>query len=1319
MQDGVIPNKCCLDLWQLHGAVSVTRGRHAIDSAHALRRIRPAHGDGCYPVIRSESPHTLRRLGRTTMSTSIELEGNDPLPILPSKPDPVALVRPTRFLNLLRYATSGDWLMNGVGIIMSMATGAARPLISLVFGALIDTFAQWEAQKHVGDIITADELAQRTAHITLYFLYLGVLTLLATYFFMAPFIYTGERQTFCLRADYLKAVLRQPVAFFDKDGISDKVPLACQQITMFVAGFAVAFSRSWRLALILTSVVPIMVLSGSITNLAVSKFHTRILSSYASAGSIAEEAITSVRTVTAFGIQQRVATRYNEELAKARKQGKKKAMVTGIGFGIQFGFNYFAYSLAFYYGYILLSKGEITAGNIVSVFFGVLIGSLALGQVAPDFQAFSMAKSAGAKLFQTIDIAPKIDPYDRNGKLIPESELKGHITFKDVQFAYPSRPGVVVLDGFKLDIKAGTTVAVVGASGGGKSTIVQLIERFYDPDSGTVALDGIPLTDLNLSWLRSQIGLVSQEPVLFDGTVSDNISLGFTDKQRKEMSQLERHDRIVEACKLANAHGFVMKLPQGYDSEVGERGGRLSGGQKQRIAIARAILSNPRILLLDEATSALDTASERIVQAALDAASKSRTTVVVAHRLSTVKNADRIIVLERGGHVIEDGTHVELIRAGGVYAEMVRSQQIASADRVPQPSEPLIETFSVNPVQAQDERIDAGVRAPQTVASQDVTIELTDRQPRLSSWKVLSYMFRMNRPELTITIPAFLAASANGLVYPAFAIIFATIIQLFAQPGPNTEHDANMMSLAFLLLGIATVAVTAMQNGGFGVAGELLTERIRQRALAAILRQDSSFFDYEEHSVGALTASLARDAQQVQGASGAILATILQVIVNLVACVTVSVAYGWKLALVGVCGLPLMIGSGLVRVRILAHFSEKSKEAYARSAQVACESVAAIRAVQSLSCDHDRYVAMLDEPFRDGVRNATLGTWAFALSQSMIFLVNSLVFWYGGRLIAYEGYQIDQMMVVFIALVFGSTSAGRAFGYAPDLYRAKDSGEAIIRLLEKRPLIDSDSPDGIRVDPKTVRGSIEFRNVAFCYPLRPTVPVLRGIDLDVKPGQFVALVGPSGSGKSTVVSLIERFYNVTGGSILVDGVNIADLHLSSYRSAIGIVSQEPSLFAMLTIGENVAYGAGYADSLPTQSEIEASCKEANIHDFIMSLPNGYNTPVGARGTQLSGGQKQRIAIARALIRQPRILLLDEATSALDPESERVVQEALDKAARGRTTVAIAHRLSAIQNADVIFVFQNGMIVESGNHADLFAKRGLYHDLVVEQNINAP
>ncbi|SPQ94886.1 unnamed protein product (mitochondrion) [Plasmodiophora brassicae] len=1298
MQDGVIPNKCCLDLWQLHGAVSVTRGRHAIDSAHALRRIRPAHGDGCYPVIRSESPHTLRRLGRTTMSTSIELEGNDPLPILPSKPDPVALVRPTRFLNLLRYATSGDWLMNGVGIIMSMATGAARPLISLVFGALIDTFAQWEAQKHVGDIITADELAQRTAHITLYFLYLGVLTLLATYFFMAPFIYTGERQTFCLRADYLKAVLRQPVAFFDKDGISDKVPLACQQITMFVAGFAVAFSRSWRLALILTSVVPIMVLSGSITNLAVSKFHTRILSSYASAGSIAEEAITSVRTVTAFGIQQRVATRYNEELAKARKQGKKKAMVTGIGFGIQFGFNYFAYSLAFYYGYILLSKGEITAGNIVSVFFGVLIGSLALGQVAPDFQAFSMAKSAGAKLFQTIDIAPKIDPYDRNGKLIPESELKGHITFKDVQFAYPSRPGVVVLDGFKLDIKAGTTVAVVGASGGGKSTIVQLIERFYDPDSGTVALDGIPLTDLNLSWLRSQIGLVSQEPVLFDGTVSDNISLGFTDKQRKEMSQLERHDRIVEACKLANAHGFVMKLPQGYDSEVGERGGRLSGGQKQRIAIARAILSNPRILLLDEATSALDTASERIVQAALDAASKSRTTVVVAHRLSTVKNADRIIVLERGGHVIEDGTHVELIRAGGVYAEMVRSQQIASADRVPQPSEPLIETFSVNPVQAQDERIDAGVRAPQTVASQDVTIELTDRQPRLSSWKVLSYMFRMNRPELTITIPAFLAASANGLVYPAFAIIFATIIQLFAQPGPNTEHDANMMSLAFLLLGIATVAVTAMQNGGFGVAGELLTERIRQRALAAILRQDSSFFDYEEHSVGALTASLARDAQQVQGASGAILATILQVIVNLVACVTVSVAYGWKLALVGVCGLPLMIGSGLVRVRILAHFSEKSKEAYARSAQVACESVAAIRAVQSLSCDHDRYVAMLDEPFRDGVRNATLGTWAFALSQSMIFLVNSLVFWYGGRLIAYEGYQIDQMMVVFIALVFGSTSAGRAFGYAPDLYRAKDSGEAIIRLLEKRPLIDSDSPDGIRVDPKTVRG---------------------GIDLDVKPGQFVALVGPSGSGKSTVVSLIERFYNVTGGSILVDGVNIADLHLSSYRSAIGIVSQEPSLFAMLTIGENVAYGAGYADSLPTQSEIEASCKEANIHDFIMSLPNGYNTPVGARGTQLSGGQKQRIAIARALIRQPRILLLDEATSALDPESERVVQEALDKAARGRTTVAIAHRLSAIQNADVIFVFQNGMIVESGNHADLFAKRGLYHDLVVEQNINAP
>jgi ATP-binding cassette subfamily B (MDR/TAP) protein 1 len=291
-------------------------------------------------------------------------------------------------------------------------------------------------------------------------------------------------------------------------------------------------------------------------------------------------------------------------------------------------------------------------------------------------------------------------------------------------------------------------------------------------------------------------------------------------------------------------------------------------------------------------------------------------------------------------------------------------------------------------------------------------------------------------------------------------------------------------------------------------------------------------------------------------------------------------------------------------------------------------------------------------------------------------------------------------------------SSGRIFGYAPDIMKARDSAASIMNLLESIPKIDAWSNNGEKI--KNVKGHIEFTNVHFRYPTRQNVPVLRGLRLEIKPGQFAALVGPSGCGKSTTVGLIERFYDVLSGRIEIDGVNINTLNVNNLREHISLVSQEPSLYDM-TIRENVLFGCG-TNQKPTQEDIERVCKEANIHDFIINLPEGYDTPVGNKGTQLSGGQKQRIAIARALIRNPKILLLDEATSALDGESEKVVQAALDKAAKGRTTLAIAHRLSTIQHADIIFVIKDGKVAEKGTHQELLAKKGIYNTMVQEQHL---
>jgi ATP-binding cassette subfamily B (MDR/TAP) protein 1 len=359
---------------------------------------------------------------------------------------------------------------------------------------------------------------------------------------------------------------------------------------------------------------------------------------------------------------------------------------------------------------------------------------------------------------------------------------------------------------------------------------------------------------------------------------------------------------------------------------------------------------------------------------------------------------------------------------------------------------------------------------------------------------------------------------------------------------------------------------------------------------------------------------------------------------------------------------------------------------------------------------HEKYINLLAQPLKDGKKNALLNTQLYAVVQSVNYLVNGLVFWYGGRLLAYEGYTVKNFFTVFVAIVFGSQSVGRIFAYVPDISIAKQAAVNILSLLSLRPRIDAEDDKGKPAD--NIKGHVLFENVKFTYPTRPNSLVLKGLSFEAKPGQFIALVGSSGCGKSTTVGLLERFYEVTEGSITIDGIPLKDYQVASYRKIVGLVSQEPNLFD-LSIRENITFGLDYT---PTEYEIIEAAKAANIHSFISSLPEQYDTRVGIRGGQLSGGQKQRISIARALIKKPKILLLDEATSALDAESEKVVQEALDNAVRGRTTIAIAHRLSSIKTANTIYVFKDGVVHEKGNHEQLLAAKGLYYELATKQNL---
>ncbi|XP_069110402.1 phosphatidylcholine translocator ABCB4-like isoform X1 [Argopecten irradians] len=923
---------------------------------------------------------------------------------------------------------------------------------------------------------------------------------------------------------------------------------------------------------------------------------------------------------------------------------------------------------------------------------------MSLGTGLPNLQDFTEARAAAYTIYQLIDLSPEIDSSSEEGKS-PDS-LEGNIEFRDIEFRYPARPEVKVLNKVDMKIQRGQTVALVGSSGCGKSTMVQLIQRFYDPEAGQVLIDGIDMKDLNVKWLRQHIGVVSQEPVLFATSIEENIRYGL-----EGVSQ----DQIIAAAKMANAHDFIMQLPEKYETLVGERGAQLSGGQKQRVAIARALVRDPRILLLDEATSALDTESESIVQEALDKARAGRTTVVVAHRLSTIKTADTIAGF-RDGDIVEQGTHEQLMQKQGVYQQLVTLQ----TKKYDAEEDELIEEYVVT-----EKKSSKMLKTQKSVVdAQKLEGVKSDKEADKKEEDLLEPSFkrimRLNSPEWYLIVIGCIASLLFGGVQPCFAIIFSSIITVFG----NTDYsyqETEIRKYVLILIGIGLGALIALslQSYMFGKSGENLTMRLRKMAFEAMLRQDMSYFDDPKNSTGALTTRLATEASEVHGAAGITIGKAIEALANIGTAIIIGMIYGWKLTLVILAFIPLMAVSAGLRMKILTGVAGKNKLALEEAGKIATEAIENMRTVAGLSMEDKifvLYIKSLEQPYREAIRKCHLTGLAFSVSQAMLYYAYAAAFYFGAYLIRENETEFGDVFRVFSAIVFGGMALGQASSFAPDASKAKVAASHIFALLDRVPKIDSESEDGSK--PVNFTSKISFGNTKFSYPSRPNVQVLQGLTLEVSSGETLALVGTSGCGKSTTVQLIEKFYDSDEGSVKLDCYDMKDLNVQWLRSQIGIVSQEPILFDC-SIAENIAYGDNFR--VVGMEEIITAARSANIHKFIESLPKGYETNVGSKGTQLSGGQKQRVAIARALVRNPKILLLDEATSALDTESEKVVQEALDKAREGRTCIVIAHRLSTIRNADKICVIKHGQVAEEGRHGDLMSKQGLYYKLNAAQS----
>nr|XP_043634304.1 ABC transporter B family member 15-like [Erigeron canadensis] len=1215
------------------------------------------------------------------------------------------------FRSLFMHADVADMFLMGFGLFGAIADGFEVPTLLFISCALMNSVGNFSS-------ISTNVFIGRINKNAEYLCYLAIGKFVACFIEGYCWTRTAERQTSRLRTTYLKAILRQEVAYFDlnvtctaeivttvssdsliiQEFISEKLPVFVMNVAGFCGAYIMSFMLLWRLAIVGLPFIIILVIPGLIYGRVLVSLSRQIREEYNNAGVVVEQAISSVRTVYSFVRESKTIREYSAALQGTMKLGINQGLAKGLAMGSNSGVVFAVWSFICWYGSRLVMYHGAKGGIVFGVGSSITYGGLSLGAGLSNVKYFSEAMAASERIRGLIKRVPKIDSEDMEGEIL--QEVFGEVEFKSIKFAYPSRLESVIFEDFNLKLPAGKTMALVGGSGSGKSTVISLLQRFYDPQEGEICLDGVRIDKLQLKWIRSQMGLVSQEPALFATTIKGNILFGKEDATMEE---------VIEAAKVSNAHNFISQLPQAYETQVGERGIQMSGGQKQRIAIARAIIKSPRILLLDEATSALDSESERVVQEALDSVAVGRTTIIIAHRLSTVRNADMISVVQNG-RLVESGSHDELIQLeNSFYKSLVhlqeKKQNTETLHKCPLDSS----THYVHNKSSRQQLIvsrssstNSGNRGEQNFISQ------ANQEIPVPTFKRL---LAMNIPEWKQALFGSVGAILFGAIQPLYAFSMASMMCVYFLPDhDDIRHKTMIHALCFIGLAVCSMLINIVQHYNFAAMGEHLTKRVRERMLLKILAFEIGWFDQDENSSGAICSRLATDANVVRSLVGDRCSLLIQAFSAVTIAFTMGLVIAWRLAIVMIAVQPLIIICFYYRKILLKNMSEKAMKAQDESSKLAAEAVSNLRTVTAFS-SQTRILKMLKEtqkePMHESIRQAWYAGFGLGFSQSLIACTWALAFWYGGRLISGGHLGIKPFLQSFFILVSTGRVIAEAGTMTNDLAKGSDAVKSVFALLDRYTLIDPEDPNGNK--PEIITGHIEMQDIDFVYPARPNISIFKGFSVTIEAGKSTALVGQSGSGKSTIIGLIERFYDPVKGIVEVDGRDIRSYHLRTLRKYIALVSQEPSLFSG-TIRENIIYGASENVS---ESEIIEAAKAANAHDFIAVLKDGYDTWCGDRGVQLSGGQNQRIAIARAILKNPTVLLLDEATSALDSQSENIVQEALERMMVGRTSVVVAHRLSTIQSCDTIAVLEKGKVVEKGNHRTLLAKGapGAYYSLV--------
>ena len=952
-------------------------------------------------------------------------------------------------------------------------------------------------------------------------------------------------------------------------------------------------------------------------------------------------------------------------------------------------------AVALAWGAVRVSDGELELRSLLIVLMlGVEIFR-PLRELVQLYHDGMIAMSSAEGIFDIMD-AP-VDVADAATSPSP-LQLAPEVTFEGVNYAYSGgrRPA---LHDLSFTLNAGETLGLVGPSGAGKSTIVWSILRFFDPQSGRVLLGGTDIREISLSQLRDQVAVVTQDTYLFHGTVAENLRFGGPNATQEQLEV---------AAKTANAHDFISHLPQGYDTIVGERAVRLSGGQKQRIAIARAVLKDAPILILDEALSNVDAENEAVIQVALDHLMEGRTTLIIAHRLSSVVKADRIIVLE-DGRLVESGNHGELVAAGGVYAELMAQQRELDEEEPGGHQDAHGHDASTHAAVQ-----DASAFVPQpahqgeghhhhAVPSGGAAHAPASRIGFLTVWRRLFQLVRPWRGELALT---FLLGLAHHSSIIGLSVISALLVGQVITGGELT--------VLLVLLGVFVPLAAFFTWAESWVAHDLAYRLLAEMRVDVYNKLDPLTPAYMvRRRSGDLVSIVGGDVELVEFFFAHTI-TPAFVAILVPAGVLATLAFvAWPIALV--------LSPFLLAVAISPFMAQKRSEGLGDELRSQLgdvhahmvDSIQGMREISAFGQGPARTAEMVDNSWRFAhfqLRFLKERAFQIGFIEGMTALGGLAVLTMGAWLMI-EG-EISRPQLI-LSVILSVAAFAPISDIARTIKQLMETLAAARRLFvvhdEPVPVVDG---PGVQAHENGLSPAISFDHVGFSYG-HGEAQALHGVSFDVEAGQTVALVGRSGAGKTTCANLVMRFWDPGEGHVRLNGHNLRDYELDDLRRQIALVSQDTYLFNA-SIRDNLRLGKIEA----SDSEIEAAAQQANAHEFITAFPDGYDTLVGERGMQLSGGQRQRISIARAILKNAPVLILDEATSHLDAVNERQVRQALETLMAGRTTVVIAHRLSTIRDADRIVVLDNGHAVEQGSHHDLLASHGLYSQLVATQLVGA-